>query len=262
MGLQSGIGINRLTRLLPEGVAAPSSWLTANGYSRQLVRKYVLSGWLTPLCRGAYARPGQAVGWEGVLLGLQRLREVPFHVGGLSALNRQGLSHFLPLGGEQRIHVMSTRKPPAWVKAVSLDQELDFDTRRLFEDEARETGLIPWSTGIRDWTLLMAGPERAVMEILNDVGGSDNRFQHAAQVFEGLTVLRPGVVNDLLAACLSIKVRRIFLFFAAHFNYPWTKKLETAALDLGRGNRQVVKGGRLEKRFLITVPEGFGAEPL
>jgi len=36
-------------------------------------RKYVLSDWLSSLSHGAYVRPGQAVGWEGVLLGLQRL---------------------------------------------------------------------------------------------------------------------------------------------------------------------------------------------
>ena len=126
-----------MTRLLPEGVAAPSVWLAANGYSRQLVRKYVLSGWLKSLSHGAYAHPGQGVGWEGVLLGLQRL-----------------------------------------------------------------------------------------------------------------------------AACRSIKVKRIFLFLANHFSYPWAKRLETANVDLGRGNRQIVKGGRLDKQFLITVPENFGAEQL
>ena len=65
MSVQNGIGIKQLTRLLPEGVAAPSVWLTANGYSRQLVRKYVLSDWLKSLSHGAYARPGQAVGWRG-----------------------------------------------------------------------------------------------------------------------------------------------------------------------------------------------------
>ncbi len=58
----------------------------------------------------------------------------------------------------------------------------------------------------------MAGAERAVMEMLNDVGDNDS-FKHAAQVFEGLTVLKPGVVNDLLAACRSIKVgSAIYLF--------------------------------------------------
>ncbi len=251
-----------MTCLLPEGVAAPSVWLAANGYSRQLVRKYVLSDWLKSLSHGAYARPGQAVGWEGVLLGLQRLVGVPCHVGGQSALNRQGLAHFLPLGGEHRIHVMSSRKPPAWVKAIELEEELVFDTRRLFLENAREVGLTPWPTRIRNWTLPMAGTERAIMELLNDVEGSAYGFDHAAQIFEGLTVLRPGVVNDLLAACRSIKVKRVFLFLASNFNYPWAKRLETADLALGSGNRQVVKGGRLDKQFLITVPENFGAEQI
>ena len=46
----------------------------------------------------AYARSGHTVGWEGVLLGLHQLQGVPCHVGGLSALNRQGMAHYLPLG--------------------------------------------------------------------------------------------------------------------------------------------------------------------
>ena len=261
MGLQKGIGLNQLIRLLPEGVAAPSSWLAANGYSRQLVRKYVLSGWLTPLGHGAYARTGQPVGWEGVLLGLQRLGNLPCHVGGLAALNRQGAAHFLPLGGEQRIQVMSARKPPAWVQSVNLAPTPVFDTRRLFNDQAVATAVVPLSTGIRNWTLPMAGAEMAIMEMLNDVN-SRQSFEHVAHVFEGLTVLRPGVIDALLVACRSIKIKRLFLFLAAHFDYPWAKRLEAAGLDLGSGNRQIVKGGRLDKRFLITVPEDFGAESL
>lgn len=261
MSLQNDIGIKQLTRLLPEGVAAPAAWLAAKGYSRQLVRKYVLSGWLTSLGHGAYARSGQPVGWEGVLLGLQRLGNAACHVGGLSALNRQGLAHFLPLGGEQNIRVISVHRPPAWARAVNLIPALIFETRRLFTDQARETGIVPLQTGIRDWTLDMAGAERAVMEMLNNVRDNAS-FEHAANLFEGLTVLRPSLANDLLAACRSIKVKRLFLFLAVHFDYPWAKRLDTSGLDLGSGNRQVVKGGRLDKKFLITVPERFGAESL
>ena len=261
MGLQNKTGLKKLTCLLPEGVAAPSCWLAANGYSRQLVRKYVLSGWLTPLGHGVYARADQPVGWEGVLLGLQRLGSLPCHVSGLSALNRQGAAHFLPLGGEQRIQVKSVRKPPAWVHAVNLVPALVFDTRRLFDEQTAATATVPLTTSIRDWTLPMAGAEMAIMEMLNDVNDRSS-FVHAAQVFEALTVLRPGVINALLAACRSIKVKRLFLFLADHFGYPWVNRLETGSVDLGRGNRQIVKGGRLDKRFSITVLEDFGAEPL
>jgi hypothetical protein len=157
---------------------------------------------------------------------------------------------------------MSTVKPPKWVKDISLPDKMIFDTRHLFADDVRNVGLTQWPTGIRDWTLPMAGPERAIMEMLNNVGKRGDTFEHAALIFEGLTVLRPGVVNDLLAVCRSIKVKRLFLFLADHFNYPWARRLKTDSFDLGRGNRQVVKGGRLDKRFLITIPENFGAESL
>ena len=41
MGLQKGEKLNSLLERLPEGVAAPSRWPADQGYSRQLVRKYV-----------------------------------------------------------------------------------------------------------------------------------------------------------------------------------------------------------------------------
>jgi hypothetical protein len=41
MGLQKYEKLNSLLERLPEGVAAPSRWPADQGYSRQLVRKYV-----------------------------------------------------------------------------------------------------------------------------------------------------------------------------------------------------------------------------
>src|SRR5688572_29226764 len=92
--------LSRLLNELPEGVAVPSVWLTAQGISPQLVRKYVTGHWLVPLARGVYARPAQPVAWQGLVLGLQRLGACPVHVGGVSALNLQGKAHYLPMGGE------------------------------------------------------------------------------------------------------------------------------------------------------------------
>lgn len=77
----------------------------------------------------------------------------------------------------------------------------------------------PWVYN-RDGTLPMVGAEMAIMEMLNDISDPQS-FAHAAQVFEGLTVLRPDVINALLAACGSIKVKRLFLLLAAHFGFPW-----------------------------------------
>ncbi len=262
MGLQKDKKLNKLLHLLPEGVAAPSHWLAKQGYSRQLVRKYVQSNWLKPLGRGVYARPQTAVNWQGLMLGIQHFASLPIHVGGVSALSLQGYAHYLPLGsdnmgGDNVIHLWGQGKAPAWVKAVPLSEILQFHTVQLFDASVFEVGVESVPGGVRDWLLRVSAPERAIMEVLYDVQDNEHSFTHAAELFEGLTTLRPKVVNTLLQHCRSIKVKRLFLFMAAQFSYSWIKRLEKDQLDLGSGNRVIVKGGKLDKQYLITVPERF-----
>jgi hypothetical protein len=96
--------------------------------------------------------------------------------------------------------------------------------------------------------------------VLSLVDESESSFTHASELFEGLTVLRPRVVNELLAACRSLKVKRLFLFLSSQYRYSWTEKLDRPAIDLGKGKRLIVRGGRYDREFRITVPERFGAE--
>ncbi|HFQ92016.1 MAG TPA: hypothetical protein ENK29_03965, partial [Chromatiales bacterium] len=245
-----------------EGVAAPSHWLAEQGYSRQLVRKYVQGNWLKPLGRGVYARAHGTVTWEGVVLGMQRLAGLRFHLGGVSALNRQGVAHYLPLGDENVIHLWGHDKVPAWVRAIHLPVSLAFHTARLFADEAADVGLVELPAGVRDWILRASGPERAIMEVLSLVDSTEASFTHAAELFAGLTSLRPNVINRLLAACVSIKVKRLFLFLADLHGYPWYGRVERQALDLGSGKRVITKGGVIDRRYQITVPAKFVREDI
>ncbi len=253
--------LNRLLKELPEGVAVPSAWLRAHEISPQLVRKYVASGWLTPLAHGAYERPATPMNWQGVVLGLQRFARLPIHVGGLSAMNLHGLAHYLPLGGESRIHLWSHSKTlvrlPSWVEAVKLQQTLVLHKQHLFNPATRTKGLTARETHVRDWTLTVAMPERAIMEVLSLVDETPASFTHAAELFEGLSVLRPSLLQQLLEGCASIKVKRLFLFLAKRQDYPWTRKLDTSRVTLGQGKRLVTRGGRLDRNFLITIPEGL-----
>lgn len=260
MGLQSDSKLNSLMRLLPEGVAAPSAWLESQGFSRQLVRKYAQNGWLIPLAHGAFARSAQPLDSDGVLLGLQRLAGAPFHLGGVSALNRLGHAHYLPLGGQSELHLWGHGATPAWVAAIPLHERLVFHRKHLFDESARTVGIEQIPTRVRDWKLALSGLERAIMEVLSLVDEHEATFTHAAQLFEGLTVLRPRVVDELLVACASLKVKRLFLFLSAHYRYPWAEKLDRSAVDLGKGKRLIVRGGRYDSEFRITVPERFGAE--
>lgn len=258
MGIQNNDKLNQLQRRIPEGVAVPSNWLSANGYSPQLVRKYVQSGWLNPLGSRAYARPGAAVTWEGVMLGLQRLGGHQLHVGGASSLYRQGLAHYLSLSGDAVVHIWGQDRPPAWVERVHLDVRWSFHRRRLFTEDP-DAAWVMLPTTFRDWTLRGSAPERAILEVLSEVDETAASFSFAAELFEGLTSLRPSVVNRLLQSCVHNKAKRLFLFLADYYGYPWTRRVDTEAVDLGRGKRLVTRGGKLDRRYRITVPEAFHA---
>lgn len=258
MGIRSEDKLNRLQQLIPEGVAIPSTWLTANSYTPQLVRKYVQSGWLKALGSRVYARPVETVTWEGTMLGLQRLGQLQLHVGGVTSLNRQGLAHYLSLGGDATIHVWGQDRPPAWVEQVSVDAHWSFHRRRLFTHDL-EQGWTALPTKVRDWTLRASAPERAILEVLSEVDDTSSSFSFAAELFEGLTTLRPTVVNALLQSCVHNKAKRLFLFFASHYGYPWAKRINVDAIDLGRGKRLITRGGKLDKHYQITVPEAFHA---
>jgi len=257
MSLQNQSLLTNLHKLLPEGVVAPSSWLEDQGYSRQLVYKYVQSGWLERLGRGAYSRPGSFLEWQGVVISLQRLMQLSLHVGGLTALNLQGFSHYLPLAGEITIHLYGSKKLPAWVKVIELPQTFSLHSRSLFDEQVNGLGFEQSTTKVRDWTLKISAPERAILEVLHTVEKEGIGFQHAAELFEGLTTLRPKLVNSLLQACKSDRTLRLFLFFADYNQHSWCKRLDREALVTGKGKMQIVKGGRLDKRYLITVPESF-----
>ena len=100
-------------------------------------------------------------------------------------------------------------------------------------------------------------PERASLEMLYLVPHTQS-VEEAWLLMEGLVSLRPRLVQSLLAACNSIKVRRLFLYLAEHHGHPWFERLDVAALDLGVGNRSIVAGGRLDSKYHITIPIGLG----
>ncbi len=255
MSLQNKTLLSSLHEILPEGVVASSAWLEEKGYSRQLVYKYVHSNWLEKLGRGAFIRSGSLLEWQGVVLGLQQLSHLPLHVGGLTALNLQGYSHYLQLAGETNIHLYGNKKFPSWVNSLILRQKFILH-KSLFDEEAQEFGFKQSTTKIRDWTLTVSAPERAILEALYQVEKGGISFQHANELFEGLTALRPKLVNSLLKSCKSDKAVRLFLFLANYNNHVWFKKVEQDNL-IGKGKMQIVKGGRFDNLYRITVPESF-----
>jgi hypothetical protein len=111
-----------------------------------------------------------------------------------------------------------------------------------------------------DFSIRLSAPERAVLEAIEDVPRLQS-FGEARLLMEGLTTLRPELVQQLLEACRSVKAKRLFLFLAEEADHPWVKELSISRVDLGKGKRSIVKGGRLDAKYQITVEPNTNSAP-
>jgi len=262
-------------------------WLDQKGFSRGLRRKYVAHGWLDRVARSVYRRPtftwsqeAQAgVNWETVLVSLQRILECPVAVGGRTALELQGFGHYLSATGPHEVHVYGRQPLPAWVAKLKLDSRVVFHrSGRLFDesvdppwnrgtesinkaqvsDALRKASLSEQSAARKDWQLIMSLPERAVLELLDEVPRRET-FHQVDMLVDGLRNLSPRRLQTLLVGCRSVKVKRLFFWFAERHKHSWVKELDRKAVDLGKGKRMIVRGGKLDTKFNITVPENLDA---
>lgn len=262
-------------KLVPYGLLATRFWLKSKGVGRHTLDNWVKSGKLASIVSGVLNRPdSKKITWQAVTCSLQRMG-LSLTLGGITALELQGLGHYLSFSQNKPIHLYGNDKLPSWANKVLSDtyfirhssQQL-FDTNttknNLYNikqntNESSFTNTLSWGTD--EWPLITSTPERAFFELLLDVPESLS-FEHADQLMQGLTALSPRRVSKLLELCTNIKVKRLFLWFAEKHKHPWFKKLELERFSmesgaLGSGKRVLAKNGKLDNKYLITVPREF-----
>ena len=263
--------LNQLHRDLPEGQLIDTRWLKAHGYSRQLWNHYVASGRLEQPVRGVFRRPRGVLTWQEAVVSLQTALRYPLTVGGRTALELQGYAHYLPQNTTE-VHLYGPKSPPAWLSKLNLavrfiyhnDRAL-FRTRSITSamasaiedskakgDGSADMTVQPW--GQWNWPLMLSTPERALLELLDELPARES-FNQVDKLMEGLTNLSPRRLQESLQDCTSVKVKRLFFFFADRHQHAWLKRLKKSAIDLGKGKRMLAKGGKLDPNYQITVPE-------
>jgi hypothetical protein len=253
MASESRSKLNRLLKAWPQGTVATSRWLETHGAYQQLMHEYEKSGWMQRIGQGAYVRAGDTIEWSGGLHAIQEQMRLPIHAGAKTALQMQGYAHFLPMGkgGFISLFGSSGTRLPAWFRQRDWGSELRFMTTKLFADDP-DLGLT--KKDLATYAVTVSAPERAIMEVLYLVP-MDESFEEAGLLMEGLTTLRPRLVQSLLEQCRSVKVKRLFMFLAEACNHAWVKKLDLSKVNFGKGKRMIVKGGRLNAKYNITVPD-------
>lgn len=253
MASSTGSKINQLLKIWPSGAVAVLSWLEKQGVYQQLIYEYEKTSWVRRLGRGAYSRAGDKVEWTGGLYAIQEQMGLPIHAGGKTALQMQGYAHFLPMGKGTTVSLFGPPdvKLPTWFKQYRWGIKIRYAATNLFVGEA-DQGLTKKDMG--SYLIGVSTPERAIMEVLYGVPKEES-YEEAKLLMEGLTTLRPRLVQALLEHCVSVKVKRLFMVVAENCQHAWVKKLNLSKVDFGKGKRMLIRGGRLHSKYNITVPD-------
>ena len=250
MTTQVKVYLKILFKVLQPGYVVTADWLESVGISRNLQKYYRKSGWLESIGRGAYKKPGDTVEWQGALNAIQKQTEIKVHVGGLSALEIQGFSHYFRMHTEslQLFSPLKTRLPK-WF----IDYNWKMDVQHY------QSSFLPPNFGIKAMEhnhvlINVSTPERAIMECLY-LAPHKIDLVECYQLVEGLANLKPKLLNELLSDCNSVKVKRLFLYMAEKANHQWLQFLNTDQIGIGTGNRMLEEKGVYIAKYLISVPK-------
>lgn len=256
-----------LVRLLPEGGIATRAWLIDKGFTRHALDNLVKSEQLTSVVPGVYIRPDTRPTWQDLVYFLQTELGLNLTIGGLTALDLLGLSHYLPFASKKKIHLYGTDALPSWLTKLAIDAEFQWHSdwvligRRQATTKNNSKQTLQTFTLTQPWKegkggLVISSPERALLEVLCDVP-DEISFEHADQLMQGMTSLSPRSLQALLEQCENIKVRRLFFWLADRQPHAWRDKLHPEKISFGSGKRMLVKGGTLDKKYNITIPKSL-----
>ncbi len=244
---------SKLTKLLnniKSGTVILAAWLESIGISRDLQKHYRNSGWLVSIGRGAFARPGDNVTWRGGLHALQYQANINVHAGAVTALSLQGYGHYFRLKRE-KIFLFTQQKTvlPKWFLKHDWGNPVYH----------QQTSFLPLTSGViefedRNFFIKISSPERAMLECLYLTPDTIDLIE-CFRLMEGLVNLKPKLVQELLQACKSIKVKRLFLFLGEKAGHSWVRFINTSLIDLGNGNRRIGNGGVYISKYQITIPK-------
>ena len=246
-----GTKINQLIKLWQPGLVFTSAFLKKQGIYYDQQSAYKKSGWLDSIGSGAFKREGDEIKWPGGLYALQNQLNLKIHLGGKSALLKQGYSHYVYAYEPYLfLFISSENKLPKWFRNYGWGTELELSRTALLPADLEESYT---TNNIDGFDIKTSNPERAALEMLYYVP-EKQEFDEAMKIVEFMTSLRPDKVQKLLELCTIVKVKRLFLYMAERLDHLWFKELNLDRINLGTGNRMIVKNGVLDTKYQITVP--------
>lgn len=247
---------------IPAGQFAIREFLLARGFGEHSISNLLRSGEMVRLARGVYTQ-NEPLTVPGIVRSLQRMGS-DLVVGSNTALRLHGVEPAKPADLFASISLSGSDRPPKWIfKWDDRVRIQHLGTKRLFRFDRTATGgaLSKRSHFVTEFgwlgvTFSMSSVERALFEVLSEVPdrvtfeGANSLMVRASEVVSQLTLRR------LLERTVSLKVKRLFLWFAEGLEYECVDHLDVAR-HIGSGRRQLATQGRFVNKYLMTVPRDF-----
>jgi len=245
MGTSPNFLFRQLLPKLPRGTPLETAWLLEHGLTAKLAARLAEEGWLKRLGRGVYLLPGDKLDRDASLACLAKVMP-GLHVAGKTALAWRGVRHNLAMQETLILWGDRPRKLPAW---FTSEFSAYYQATHIF-DEAMPSllGLAPLPDGRRD--VLVSTPERALFELLSDVGKRQG-LEETSHLVESIRSPRIPVMEELFAHLNRIKIVRLAFRLADELDLPWKSVAFHHCERLGGGRRWVSVGKSGERLNLI-----------
>ncbi|MCY4755407.1 type IV toxin-antitoxin system AbiEi family antitoxin domain-containing protein [Pelomonas aquatica] len=227
------VSFKEVLRAHPRGEPLGTAALKRLGVTPFRASALARSGWLDHLARGVYMLPGDTLSRDGSLAFLAE--QIPgLHVGSKTALSWRGVRQNIAFRETLTLWGDRAKPLPAW---FTQRFQARYQATQLFDDTLPVgLGLQPLPNG--DTRVLVSVPERALLELLSDLGKTQS-LSEARELVEGLPNLRLQVLDELLSHTLRIKVVRAAASLAAELNLPWAAMAKQHSLRIGGGTRWI-----------------------
>jgi hypothetical protein len=216
---------------LPLGTPVSTRDLETRGITAHQASYLARQKWLTHLGRGAYIRAGDKLVRDACIAFLANRIE-GLHVGGEAALAWRGVVHNVAFKEKISLWGDTRTRLPAWFTAQF---SCNYQVTQLFSTE------LPSGYGLQSLpnassSVLVSVPERALLEMLSDVGKTQS-LEEAVNISEGIQALREPVLDQLLKHCTRIKVVRLLYELAQNAGQSWAGLALEHSKRIGGGKR-------------------------
>lgn len=243
--------IQQIIRLVPQNAVLFGSWLNSQGLDAKDQYAYMKSGWLTRISKGVYRMQSATPTLMDAVASYNNQLGKRCVVGAYTALDLRGYSHYLPMG-KPKAYLFTDSKSllPSWL----LNGDWDMTVKHMRTSFLGEDSLGVESMAVEGKELPVSTPERAIMECLN-LPDATSSLLDIYYIMEGLTTLRPKLVQQLLESCSSQKVKRLFLYMSEKANHPWFKALSPEDVCIGASRYMATPTGKYISKYNMTIPK-------